>query len=118
MGRLPGVLHHALGFPEGRRCKQRDRGQEKGRWKNTVLTWSPAVKAPSGKNYVINGYVNEQNFVERVETWLGDNIMGDMHIVATYSGWKDFRRSDGSCEDRANPRRMALLRGRRDGGEA
>ena len=27
----------------------------------TVLTWSPAVKAPSGKNYVINGYVNEQN---------------------------------------------------------
>jgi glyoxylase-like metal-dependent hydrolase (beta-lactamase superfamily II) len=25
-----------------------------------------------------------------VETWLGENIMGDMHIVATYSGWKDF----------------------------
>jgi glyoxylase-like metal-dependent hydrolase (beta-lactamase superfamily II) len=56
----------------------------------TVLTWSPAVKAPSGKNYVINGYVNDQNIVERVETWLGDNIMGDMQIVATYSGWKDF----------------------------
>ena len=57
---------------------------------NTVLTWSPAVKAPSGKNYVINGYVNEQNLVVRVETWLGDNIMGDMHILATYTGWKDF----------------------------
>jgi glyoxylase-like metal-dependent hydrolase (beta-lactamase superfamily II) len=56
----------------------------------TVLTWSPAVKAPSGKAYVINGYVNESNYVERVETWLGDNIMGDMHIVATYTGWKDF----------------------------
>ena len=56
----------------------------------TVLTWSPAVKAPSGKNYVINGYVNDQNLVERVETWVGDNIMGDMHIVATYTGWKDF----------------------------
>ena len=28
--------------------------------------------------------------VDRVETWLGENIMGDMHIVATYSGWKDF----------------------------
>jgi glyoxylase-like metal-dependent hydrolase (beta-lactamase superfamily II) len=56
----------------------------------TVLTWSPAVKAPSGKNYVINGYVNENNIVDRVETWLGDNIMGDMHILATYSGWKDF----------------------------
>ena len=34
--------------------------------------------------------MNSQNIVERVETWLGDNIMGDMHIVATYSGWKDF----------------------------
>ena len=56
----------------------------------TILTWSPAVKAPSGRNYVINGYVNDQNLVERVETWLGENIMGDMHILATYSGWKDF----------------------------
>lgn len=56
----------------------------------TVLTWSPTAKAPSDKNYVINGYVNEQNLVDRVETWLGENIMGDMHILATYSGWKDF----------------------------
>jgi glyoxylase-like metal-dependent hydrolase (beta-lactamase superfamily II) len=56
----------------------------------TVLTWSPAVKAPSGRNYVINGYVNEQNLIARVETWLGDNVMGDMHVLATYSGWKDF----------------------------
>ncbi|MGO9610899.1 MAG: hypothetical protein ACLPT4_14830, partial [Verrucomicrobiia bacterium] len=40
----------------------------------TVLTWSPTVKAPSGKNYVINGYLNDKNLVERVETWLGENI--------------------------------------------
>jgi glyoxylase-like metal-dependent hydrolase (beta-lactamase superfamily II) len=56
----------------------------------TVLTWNPTVKAPSGKSYVVNGYVNERNVIERVETWLGDNIMGDMHILATYTGWKDF----------------------------
>jgi glyoxylase-like metal-dependent hydrolase (beta-lactamase superfamily II) len=56
----------------------------------TVLTWSPAVKAPSGKSYTINGYVDEKNIVDRVETWLGENIMGDMHILATYTGWKDF----------------------------
>jgi glyoxylase-like metal-dependent hydrolase (beta-lactamase superfamily II) len=56
----------------------------------TVLTWSPKVTAPSGKSYVVNGYVSDRNMVERVETWLGDNLMGDMHIVATYSGWKDF----------------------------
>jgi glyoxylase-like metal-dependent hydrolase (beta-lactamase superfamily II) len=56
----------------------------------TVLTWSPTVKAASGKAYTINGYVNDQNIVERVETWLGENIMGDMQIVANYTGWKDF----------------------------
>jgi glyoxylase-like metal-dependent hydrolase (beta-lactamase superfamily II) len=58
--------------------------------KFTVLTWSPTVKAASGKSYTINGYVNGNNQIERVETWLGENIMGDMHIVATYTGWKDF----------------------------
>jgi glyoxylase-like metal-dependent hydrolase (beta-lactamase superfamily II) len=56
----------------------------------TVLSWSPAVKAPSGASYVVNAYVNDENLIERVETWLGENIMGDMHIVATYSGWRDF----------------------------
>ena len=56
----------------------------------TVLSWSPAVKAPSGKSYTINGYVDDHNMVDRVETWLGENIMGDMHILATYSDWKDF----------------------------
>jgi hypothetical protein len=56
----------------------------------TVLSWSPAVKAASGKAYVINGYLNAQNQIERVETWVGENIMGDMHVLATYSGWKDF----------------------------
>jgi glyoxylase-like metal-dependent hydrolase (beta-lactamase superfamily II) len=56
----------------------------------TVLTWSPSVKAASGKAYAVNGYLNPQNQIERVETWLGDNVMGDMHIVATYTGWKDF----------------------------
>ena len=56
----------------------------------TVLTWSPKVTAPSGKNYTINGYVNEQNIVDRVETWLPDNIMGDMHVLAVYTGWRDF----------------------------
>jgi glyoxylase-like metal-dependent hydrolase (beta-lactamase superfamily II) len=60
------------------------------RGNTTVLSWSPKAMAPSGKPYVINGYINDRNLVERVETWLGENIMGDMHILATYTGWKDF----------------------------
>ena len=56
----------------------------------TVLSWSPDVKAPSGASYVINGYLNDDNLIEYVETWLGENIMGDMHIMASYQGWRDF----------------------------
>jgi glyoxylase-like metal-dependent hydrolase (beta-lactamase superfamily II) len=54
-----------------------------------VLSWSPSVKAASGADYVINGYVNSQNMIERVETWLGNAILGDMHIQVTYSDYKD-----------------------------
>jgi glyoxylase-like metal-dependent hydrolase (beta-lactamase superfamily II) len=79
------------GFLEGAAANNATVSRRKVDGKNyTVLTWSPTVKAPSGKSYVINGYVNEQNMEERVETWLGENIMGDMHILATYTGWKDF----------------------------
>jgi glyoxylase-like metal-dependent hydrolase (beta-lactamase superfamily II) len=56
----------------------------------TVLSWSPDVTAPSGASYVINGYLNDENLVEHVETWVGENIMGDMHIFASYTGWRDF----------------------------
>jgi glyoxylase-like metal-dependent hydrolase (beta-lactamase superfamily II) len=56
----------------------------------TVLSWSPQVKAPSGKSYTVNAYLDDENLIERVETWLGENIMGDMQILATYSGWRDF----------------------------
>src|SRR5690606_34284894 len=56
----------------------------------TILSWTPEVRAPSGAEYRVNGYINEDNYVERVETWLGENIMGDMHIVATYKDWMDF----------------------------
>jgi glyoxylase-like metal-dependent hydrolase (beta-lactamase superfamily II) len=56
----------------------------------TVLSFSPTVKAPSGNAYTVNAFLNGENLIERTETWLGENIMGDMHIVATYSGWRDF----------------------------
>ncbi|PWU01677.1 MAG: hypothetical protein C5B51_22300 [Terriglobia bacterium] len=79
------------GFLKGAAANNATVSRRKAGGKNyTVLTWSPAVKAPSGKNYVVNGYVDEKNMVDRVETWLGENIMGDMHILATYTGWKDF----------------------------
>ena len=79
------------GFLKGAAANNATVSKKKVDGKNyTVLTWSPTVKAASGKSYVINGYVDDKNMVDRVETWLGDNIMGDMHILAIYSGWKDF----------------------------
>ena len=75
------------GFLKGAAANSATVSKSKG---HSVLSWSPAVKAPSGKSYVIKGYVNDKNLIDEVETWLGENIMGDMHIVATYTGWKDF----------------------------
>ena len=79
------------GFLKGAAANNATASKKKVDGKNyTVLTWSPTVKAASGKSYVINGYIDDKNMVDRVETWLGDNIMGDMHILAVYTGWKDF----------------------------
>jgi len=75
------------GFLKGAAENNATVSKEKG---HTVLTWSPAVKAPSGKSYMIKGFIDNKNMVDKVETWLGENIMGDMDIVQTYSGWKDF----------------------------
>jgi glyoxylase-like metal-dependent hydrolase (beta-lactamase superfamily II) len=70
----------------------------------TVLSWNPAVKAPSGRAYTVNAYMNDEHLIERVETWLGENIMGDMHIVVTYSGWRRFH-------DAMVPTRIVQTRG-------
>src|SRR5690606_21358920 len=56
----------------------------------TVLSWSPSAKAPSGASYVMNGYVNGDNILERIETRLEENLMGDMEIVAEYLDWRRF----------------------------
>ncbi len=78
------------GFLKGAAANNATASKQADGKKYTVLSWSPTTKAPSGKNYTINGYVNDKNIVERVETWLPDNIMGDMHVLAVYSGWKNF----------------------------
>jgi glyoxylase-like metal-dependent hydrolase (beta-lactamase superfamily II) len=58
----------------------------------TVLTWqSPATQtSPSGLQYTVNGYVNADNLIERVETWVEDPFMGDMRVEAIYGDYRDF----------------------------
>jgi len=58
----------------------------------TVLSWqSPADQtAPSGLRYTVNGYINANDLIERVETWVEDPFMGDMHVEARYANYRDF----------------------------
>src|SRR5882672_6331503 len=37
----------------------------------------------------VNGYVNSQNMVERVETWIDNPFLGDMLFEAVYTNYKD-----------------------------
>jgi glyoxylase-like metal-dependent hydrolase (beta-lactamase superfamily II) len=40
--------------------------------------------------YKVNGYVNSENLLEKVETWMPNPILGDTLIETTYSNYKDF----------------------------
>lgn len=67
-----------------------------------AATKSPSVEAKSvgGKKYSVisfvgdnkakvNGYINDRNLVERVETWIDNPFLGDMLFEAIYSDYKD-----------------------------
>jgi glyoxylase-like metal-dependent hydrolase (beta-lactamase superfamily II) len=40
--------------------------------------------------YKVNGTINEQNLVERVQTWIPNPVVGDMLYEHQYSDYKDF----------------------------
>jgi glyoxylase-like metal-dependent hydrolase (beta-lactamase superfamily II) len=40
--------------------------------------------------YKVNGYINDQNMVTKVETWLDNPVLGDMLVESNYSDYKDF----------------------------
>jgi glyoxylase-like metal-dependent hydrolase (beta-lactamase superfamily II) len=50
----------------------------------TVVTFTGQNKA------AVNGYINDQNLVDRVETWIDNPYLGDMQWEAVYSDYRDF----------------------------
>jgi glyoxylase-like metal-dependent hydrolase (beta-lactamase superfamily II) len=42
-----------------------------------------------GNKAKVNGYINAQNLVERVETWIDHPVLGDMPFEAIYSNYKE-----------------------------
>lgn len=55
-----------------------------------VVTWSPPQKAPSGQPYRVIGYINPQQIVERVETWVEHPVLGDLHVETFFNDYADF----------------------------
>ena len=53
-----------------------------------VVTWSPPLKAPSGRPYRVVGHVNPQQLVDRVETWVDHPIFGDLHVETAYTSFQ------------------------------
>lgn len=53
-----------------------------------AVTWSPAQKAPSGASYRLVGYINSDDIVERVETWIEHPVLGDMHVEFFYRDYQ------------------------------
>ncbi len=66
------------------------RSQKVGDVKYQVVTWSPDQKAPSGQAYRVVGYINGENLIDRVETWVEHPVLGDLHIEMLYSNYQDF----------------------------
>ena len=52
--------------------------------KYTVLTFTALNKAPA------SGYLNDQGILERVETKIDNNVLGDIPFETTFGGYKDF----------------------------
>jgi glyoxylase-like metal-dependent hydrolase (beta-lactamase superfamily II) len=57
----------------------------------TQLSWQspPAQVSPGGLRYTVNGYLDDAGLVRRVETWVEDAFMGDMHVVNVYDGYQE-----------------------------
>jgi glyoxylase-like metal-dependent hydrolase (beta-lactamase superfamily II) len=66
------------------------RSQRLGGKTYNIVSWMPPQKAPSGQAYRLNGYINDQNMIERVETWVEHPILGDLHVETSYSNYQDF----------------------------
>lgn len=71
-------------------------------WARAAMDSSPTTKSAkiNGKpgtvvsfmhgKYKIEGYVDDQNLLEKVDTWTPNPILGDMLIETTYADYRDF----------------------------
>jgi glyoxylase-like metal-dependent hydrolase (beta-lactamase superfamily II) len=54
-----------------------------------AVSFNAPVKSPGGQPYRVVGYINAQNMVERVQTWVDNPFFGDMLVEADYLYYRD-----------------------------
>ena len=54
-----------------------------------VVTWKTSQNSPSGKPYTVEGFINSDNLVDRVNTWIEHPLFGDMLVQTIYSDYRD-----------------------------
>ena len=60
--------------------------------RSTIVNGEPMIVVSftmRGK-YTVEGYVNNQNLLEKVNTWMPNPILGDTLVETTYSDYRDF----------------------------
>jgi glyoxylase-like metal-dependent hydrolase (beta-lactamase superfamily II) len=65
------------------------RAQTLGGKRYQSLTFNSPIKSPGGQPYRVVGYINSDNLVEKVQTWLENPIFGDMLVEVEYSYYRD-----------------------------
>ncbi len=60
------------------------KSQTSGGKRYSVVTFTGQNKAQ------VNGYINDQNIVEKVDTWIDNAMFGDMLFEAAYTDYKDY----------------------------
>jgi glyoxylase-like metal-dependent hydrolase (beta-lactamase superfamily II) len=55
----------------------------------TEIAWDSPAKSPGGAAYRLVGYVNRDNLVTQVDTWLENPVFGDMLVSTKYSDYRD-----------------------------
>ena len=53
------------------------------------VTFNSPIKSPGGQPYKVVGFINNQNLVEKVQTWLENPVFGDMFVEAEYTQYRE-----------------------------
>jgi glyoxylase-like metal-dependent hydrolase (beta-lactamase superfamily II) len=56
----------------------------------SIVTWTAPVASPGGPNYMLTGYINADNLVDRVSTRVENSLAGDLLVENVYSDYQDF----------------------------